>query len=134
MTQREFNRRFKAEVKKMTALVSAKNRDYAGNDDALRNFKLIEVVTGGRLSIEDGMILRICDKLQRVENLLKPGVKRCVDDERVTDTLRDAANYFVIWKVIREYLYELEPGPKPPATPRRGDRGRRPARHSALAG
>lgn len=109
MDQREFNKLFKQELEVMAALVETKNRDYSSGD-ALQNLCLIETVTGGRLTRNDALLVRICDKLSRVENLTRPGVKHQVNDESVNDTLRDAANYFVIWKILREHQDDVGSG------------------------
>jgi hypothetical protein len=73
-----------------------KNNDYAGQDtlDAFANFKLIEHVSGGKITAEMGFIVRMTDKLIRITNLTTQ--VNAVKDESIEDTLRDLANYSML--------------------------------------
>lgn len=88
-----------------------KGRDYAGLNDPFKNFKLIEVLTEGKISAAAGILVRLTDKLQRVANLLaRPAA---VADEKITDTLVDLANYSdILFLLLTENMPEL-PLPKP---------------------
>ena len=79
-----------------------KNADYAGDADPFKNFRLIELLTNGRITVEEGILVRISDKIQRVANLLEPGKDAQVVDESLLDTLSDAANYLMILRVYLE--------------------------------
>ena len=71
-----------------------KNNDYAGCDsDPLKNFKLVENL--GITSLENGILVRLCDKMSRIANLLD-GRTPSVKDESIMDTLMDAIVYEAI--------------------------------------
>lgn len=77
----------------------AKNADYAGAvGDAFANFRQIEILTGGKVTTEMGIITRMSDKLIRVSNILAAG-KAEVKDESICDTLSDLANYAMILRI-----------------------------------
>jgi len=70
-------------------LVVKKTQDYATIDDPYRNFRMSESVG---VSIEKGILVRMCDKLSRIGNLVEnndPSVK----SESIEDTLVDIMNY-----------------------------------------
>lgn len=70
-------------------LVLKKTKDYATIDDPYRNFRLCESVG---VQLEKGILVRMCDKLSRVGNLIEhndPSVK----GESIQDTLIDIMNY-----------------------------------------
>lgn len=71
------------------SLVIKKTQDYATIDDPYRNFRMSESVG---VSIEKGILVRMCDKLSRIGNLIEnndPSVK----NESIEDTLIDIMNY-----------------------------------------
>jgi len=75
--------------------LKAKNHDYATkgivDDDALKNFKLVEY-----LNITDaktGVLVRMCDKMARLANVYNGGAKV---DESCQDTSKDLINYTAI--------------------------------------
>jgi hypothetical protein len=78
-------------------IVSRKNRDYATNDDAFKNFRFSEYVG---VPVERAILVRITDKISRISNLLdkEPDVK----DESIKDTLQDACNYLAILSAYME--------------------------------
>jgi len=70
-------------------LVMSKTQDYATMDDPYRNFRMCESVG---VSVEKGILVRMCDKLSRIGNLVEkedPSVK----NESIEDTLVDIMNY-----------------------------------------
>ena len=75
-----------------------KNADYADGSDAFQNFRGVE--TWGICSVEQGLMVRISDKMQRISNLLKRSAE--VKDESIVDTLSDARNYLNILQVWLE--------------------------------
>lgn len=101
MTQKRFLSRLRESYKKNVAISRRKNSDYADDKDAFKNFRLIEKLTGGRISTEDGILVRLTDKLQRIANLLTR--KEKVADEKIFDTLADASNYAMILKIYIEH-------------------------------
>lgn len=75
-----------------------KNNDYADpsryQDDPLAPFKnFLQCHHLGICSVEQGFLVRLSDKFSRLCNLLKPGHKRAVKDETLTDTILDIINY-----------------------------------------
>ena len=85
---------FKKELDKMYKIHINKNNDYAGKKDPYRNFRYCEEM--GVCSVEQGLLVRITDKIARITNLLN--TKQKVKDEKIEDTLLDLANYSVILK------------------------------------
>jgi hypothetical protein len=79
-------------------IIKNKNNDYANSADPFHNFK--SVVQDG-LSVEQGMTVRMRDKMARIGNLLNrpPSVK----DESLRDTCIDLANYAIILAVWLEW-------------------------------
>ncbi len=78
-------------------IMERKNHDYAGAADAFRNFRTATVLG---LSVEKAILVRVLDKLARVNNLLdQPAF---VTEESMADTLVDAINYLAILKAYRE--------------------------------
>lgn len=76
----------------MAALTRAKNTDYAGSDDAFKNFRLAEHL--GVTDTARGILVRMSDKFQRICNLIDRD--NAVADEKIEDTLKDLAIYSVI--------------------------------------
>jgi hypothetical protein len=93
MTQDEYFEEFKAELLAMYKLTRAKNMDYAGAEDAFKNFKLIGHL--GAATVEQGFVVRMSDKLQRIANLIsRPNM---VADEKIEDTCRDLSIYCILF-------------------------------------
>lgn len=70
-------------------LVISKTKDYATIDDPYRNFRMSESVG---VSVERGILVRMCDKLSRIGNLIESN-DNSVKDESIEDTLIDVMNY-----------------------------------------
>lgn len=70
-------------------LVIKKTQDYATIDDPYRNFRMSESVG---VSLEKGILVRMCDKLSRLGNLVENG-DPSVKSESIEDTLIDVMNY-----------------------------------------
>ena len=87
---------FKETLDKMNEIHLIKNNDYAmaQGGDPYKNFRLCEQL--GICSVEKGILVRLCDKMSRICNLIESEGK--VKDEKITDTLIDLANYAVILK------------------------------------
>lgn len=88
-------------VKYALSLTSNKSHDYAGNIDAMANFK--ECARFG-IKPSAGIVTRLTDKISRISNLTELGENtRQVKDESVRDTLIDAANYTaILWLWLTE--------------------------------
>ena len=90
IAQANFTKRFN--------ILRAKNSDYAGNDDALKNFKLVEFL--GICPVEVGILVRMCDKMSRMATLINTPPK--VADESFEDTALDLCNYTDILLAARK--------------------------------
>lgn len=78
----------------MVEVMKKKNSDYSGADaDPFHNFKAVE--RAGVATVEQGFYTRMTDKMMRLASFIKNG-KLMVEDEKVTDTLEDLANYSLL--------------------------------------
>lgn len=91
MTQQEYLVAFKELCEKEIALTTRKNADYADSNNAFANFEIITHLSSGRISPEEGFVVRMSDKLQRIVNLISRPNQ--VADEKIEDTLFDLAVY-----------------------------------------
>lgn len=80
---------------KMHKIVAEKNHDYSSfiPDDAFCNFKIPEFT--GIASDEVGFLVRMQDKMSRINSFVKQGVLK-VENEKIEDTLLDLANYCIL--------------------------------------
>ena len=80
------------------------NRDQQNNGDTLFNLRVCELM-GIVPSTEEGILVRLSDKLMRLISLTKPGRDAVVKDESVLDTINDVHNYVdylgLIWQQRR---------------------------------
>lgn len=79
-------------------IVEKKNQDYADGADPFQNFRMVE--NSGLCSVEEGIMVRVTDKMQRIVNLLDEDA--VVEDEKIEDTILDAINYLNIMLVYIE--------------------------------
>lgn len=95
MTSEEFVAKFETLTKEMIEKMKAKNNDYAGKRDPLKNLRRHGTY---------GIIVRLDDKLSRLDSFLNPaeGVKQMVKDESIRDTFMDAATYNLLGIIMRE--------------------------------
>ena len=70
-------------------IVERKNMDYADGADPFQNFRMVE--NTGLVSVEQGIAVRMTDKMQRIINLLEDEPE--VADESLEDSLLDLINY-----------------------------------------
>lgn len=93
MTQKQYLKEFERITTEMVELTKRKNSDYANAQDAFLNFRLIESL--GAASTEQGFIVRMSDKLQRIANLISRDNQ--VKDETIEDTLKDLSVYSILF-------------------------------------
>lgn len=96
LTLRErVTKRFKECLVQMQEMTDKKNHDYAGPDDPLANL---------RKHGEYGVVVRMGDKVMRLEQFFQPGSKRTlkVADEKITDTCIDLATYAILCLILSE--------------------------------
>lgn len=86
--------------KKQAEIIRKKNADYSRGEDEYRNFRLVNYVMPW-ISVEEGIIIRMIDKLARLANLAKYG-DAYVTEESFEDTCDDTANYSNILKAFRQ--------------------------------
>jgi hypothetical protein len=94
MNQKAYFNMFQHVCGEMMKLTQMKNNDYAESSDAFANFKTIEQITHGRISVESGILVRMTDKLKRIGSLLSRSA--VVKTEKIEDTVFDLAVYSVI--------------------------------------
>lgn len=75
-------------------IMKVKNADYGASTDALRNFRLCDMLG---VPLTHGIVTRLGDKLARIGKIVTSG-ETAVKSETVTDTILDAINYLVILK------------------------------------
>jgi hypothetical protein len=80
--------------KEMIEMSRKKNADYAGSSDPFANFTQNDNCGGA--SVEQGFLVRMNDKMARISNFTKTGSLQ-VKDEAVEDTLKDLANYCLLF-------------------------------------
>jgi hypothetical protein len=90
-----------------------KNHDYSaperqGTDQfaVFKNFQLVERM--GITGVEQGFLVRLSDKFQRLSNLLNPDHTAAVLDESVDDTIKDIINYVILLAAYRRTKYSIE--------------------------
>lgn len=104
MTGEQLAAAFKRITDEMADTCKRKNADYAGvggGSDAFANFKMIETLSHGEISAEDGFLTRMTDKLSRVISLFQTGQAQVVD-ESIHDTLQDLAVYSILLSIYLE--------------------------------
>jgi hypothetical protein len=95
MTKQEYFDFQEQTFKKMAEITRAKNADYTGqSDDPFANFAAVERL--GICSTEQGFLVRMTDKMQRITSFVQKGQLQ-VKGESVEDTLQDLANYALLF-------------------------------------
>ena len=81
-----------------------KNKDYAGNDglEPFANFTRVEGM--GICSTEQGMVVRVIDKISRLSSFIESG-KMNLENESFHDSCIDIINYMVL---LSAYVGEKE--------------------------
>lgn len=95
-TQKDFLYRLNELYTNNVQISARKNADYANENDPFQNFRASEMLG---IPAEQAIIIRMCDKLVRVSNLISREAQ--VEDESILDTLSDLSNYSMI---LRMYL------------------------------
>lgn len=95
MNKEQFIEEFQETLTYMHQTMVRKNHDYSWGDgcsNPFKNFELVEQL--GVASVEQGFLVRMCDKLSRITSLIDNEAK--VSDESICDTLTDLSNYAII--------------------------------------
>lgn len=88
MTKEEYFKFSEEFFNSCTEISKKKNADYTGgSEDPFSNFTSV-----GKDWTEIGFYTRMMDKMSRLKSFIKNGALQ-VEDESITDTLRDLANY-----------------------------------------
>lgn len=98
MTHKEFMTNARAFFDECLRTLDEKGQDYAGEDDAFKNFRFCEKI--GICTSETGVLHRIGEKLCRVINLRNRSPK--VSEEPKPKTVVDIVNYLFILTQIWE--------------------------------
>lgn len=101
--------------KSSTELIARKGHDYnrqqQNSGDTLFNLRVAELL-GVVPTAEQGILVRLSDKLMRLISLTAPGVEAQVKDESVLDTVRDIHNYAnylaLLWVERKEAAAQAE--------------------------
>lgn len=100
-----------------TALIQSKGHDYSrkqqGTGDTLFNLRVAEIL-GIVPTAEQGILVRLSDKLMRLISLMSPGVTAQVKNESLRDTVMDIYNYaayaLLLWEERQRAGQEAEAG------------------------
>jgi hypothetical protein len=87
-----------------SGVVEAKNADYAGKTEPLRNFEDAALIAG--VTVEQGLLVRMADKLARIRNLTAKKDSVGEVGEKIEDTLMDLSNYAAILSYYCKENYE----------------------------
>ena len=107
MNREQFIEQLKQNQKQDIEIVKKKNQDYAEGADPFQNFSMVE--DAGLMSVEEGIAVRMSDKMQRVFNLIDG--QASVEDEKIEDTLSDLRNYA---NILQTYLQQKDQAPENP--------------------
>lgn len=107
MTPDEYAQFHKSICDKARDLSLSKSNDYASpdkrKDDRLgifHNFRHSERL--GLCTVEQGIMVRVSDKLARISNLIDPSHHQAVRDESLQDSVMDTINYLILMLAYRE--------------------------------
>lgn len=90
-------------------MLNRKNSDYAGDEDAYKNFMdpeltaILQEQWPQMDAVELGIRIRLKDKWSRINTLFLGQKEAKVKDESIEDTLRDTIGYIAIWLAYREW-------------------------------
>lgn len=98
MTNKEMVKIISQMQNRELSILESKNLDYAGSEDAFKNFTLSSKLSG--VSVERSILVRICDKISRLSNLVDNNSRK-VTEETLEDTINDARNYLGILFAFR---------------------------------
>lgn len=93
MRQKDFVEHIENTYRECVAIVKNKNQDYAREDDPWRNFRFSRLVG---VSVKKAILVRITDKIARINNIIDKDGEHAVKDETVQDTCLDCINYLAI--------------------------------------
>ena len=93
MNRQEYLDFIKATFNECHQLATCKGADYCGINDPFKNFRGYSL-TG--VSIPQGILTRIIDKVSRAGNFIASGATFMVASEKLEDTLKDLLTYTVI--------------------------------------
>lgn len=98
MNRTEFMKQLEENQQQDLEIVKKKNQDYADGENPFQNFTMVE--DAGLMTTEEGLAVRMSDKMQRIFNLISS--EAAVEDEKIEDTLSDLRNYANILQVYLE--------------------------------
>lgn len=92
---------------KSREIMRAKNSDYSGSSGTtpFANFETCQHL--GLCTTEQGMLMRITDKLMRLSTFVKDG-KLSVANESATDACEDIINYVILFAAYQQHKQEQQ--------------------------
>ena len=108
-TQKNFIEDLEKVMQEALSIVHKKNNDYATETDPFKNFRFSKLID---VEVPQAILLRICDKMARINNVLQKG-SVSVEDETVQDTIKDVINYMAIMLVYLRWEEELNERNRP---------------------
>jgi len=93
MTKEELFALHEEICRRALVIMQHKSADYASSSDPFANFKRGEIL--GFSTAEEGLMLRVVDKISRISTFLKKG-KLSVSNESVEDSILDVINYMIL--------------------------------------
>ena len=94
MYKEQFIKKISEKLDKLEKTLIAKNSDYS-KSGWFENFELVEKLW--ITTAEKWILVRICDKISRISNLINQ--ENQVKDETIQDTLEDLANYSILLSI-----------------------------------
>jgi len=108
VSQEDYLAQFKQITDEMYETTKRKNSDYTGDaGDAFKNFTMVESITQGGISAEQGFFTRMMDKMMRFAGFVKNGTLQ-VADEKIEDTVLDLAVYCILFVTYRRAKKKAE--------------------------
>jgi len=95
MTKQELLELHEDTMNKCRLIMQKKNADYTGgSEDPFANFRVSEVMG---VPAEQGILLRVMDKMQRIKSFILKGELK-VENESAEDACEDVINYMILIK------------------------------------
>ena len=94
MTSEQLIEYLRDKTTQMVTIAEKKNHDYNSGKDPFSNFQNVQLLNIA--STEQGILVRMTDKLSRLSSFVKKDVMM-VKDESIEDTCMDLANYALLF-------------------------------------
>jgi len=116
MQRNDWSEKLRAIAEERIALSERKNQNYASDEDGFFNFTITELLSHRKLTREQGIFVRMCDKIARLGCLLFNNPDAV--GESLEDTVKDLANYAdILLLSLRERNFPPEKNEAIPENP-----------------